>query len=172
MEFQSWKYCVKHHFPEKRLLSQKFREVCRASGMKATSQRMAIYEQLACSRDHPDAETIHQSIVKKLPAVSLDTVYRNLWLFNKLGLATVLSSPFGRRRFEGNLAHHHHFICLECGSIQDYDEPELDRLPIPESISQFGKVEKTAIEFRGRCRKCLKKSAKEASSGLKKKKKK
>lgn len=132
-----------------------FREACKKAGLKVTSQRLEIFSQLARSLEHPDAEVIHKRVSRKLPTVSLDTIYRNLWQFIELGLVTVLSSPCGRRRFEANMAHHHHFICADCGAMIDFTDPALEAFTVPKALSRLGTIEKTIIEFHGRCRDCL-----------------
>jgi len=55
--------------------------------------------------------------------------------------------------------------------MQDFYDRELEILNIPKSLAQLGKVEKTAIEFRGRCRKCLDASSEKSSSKKSKEKK-
>ena len=57
---------------------ERFEEVCRNSGMKLTHQRMEIFREVAQTGDHPDAEKVYQGVRKRMPTISLDTVYRTL----------------------------------------------------------------------------------------------
>lgn len=132
-----------------------FEAVCREQGLKITSQRLLVFSCLARSLQHPDAETVHREVSKKLPHISLDTVYRNLWLFVEMGVATVLSTSQGSRRFEADVSIHHHFVCRECGSITDVSHPPFDAMRIPTTLSRLGEVERACVELRGRCQACL-----------------
>ena len=57
-----------------------FVAACRRQGVKATHQRTEILRELAGTEEHPDAETIHERVRQRIPALSLDTVYRTLKL--------------------------------------------------------------------------------------------
>jgi Fur family transcriptional regulator, peroxide stress response regulator len=104
----------------------------RTSGRKLTPQRLEVFRALAGTDEHPDAEAIHARLRKRLPTVSLDTVYRALWLLRDLGLVSTLGPPWGRVRFDANRRPHHHFICTRCGSTQDFVSGDFDVLPAPE----------------------------------------
>jgi hypothetical protein len=62
----------------------------KASGVKLTAQRLEIFRELAATADHPDAETLFRAVQARLPTVSLDTVYRTLWMLHDLGLVSTL----------------------------------------------------------------------------------
>jgi len=93
---------------------QHFESVCRGEGIKLTHQRMEIFREVAQTGDHPDADQIFQRVRSRIPTVSLDTVYRTLWLLKDLGLVVPLHSSRERTRFDANLENHHHFICSQC----------------------------------------------------------
>jgi Fur family peroxide stress response transcriptional regulator len=130
------------------------REVLRRAGVKATPQRLEIFREVVGSVDHPDAETVHHGVRKRMPTVSLDTVYRTLWLFRELGLIRTLTPSHDRARFDANLAPHHHFICTRCGKTRDFTSEELDALAIPKAVQAFGRIESTRVEVHGYCREC------------------
>lgn len=132
----------------------RFEQACRESGVKLTHQRREIFREVAQSSDHPDAETVHESVRTRIPTVSLDTVYRTLWLLRDLGLITTIGAARERTRFDANLSCHHHFICSRCGLTKDFYSGAFDDLDIPESISSIGHVETTHVEIRGVCIRC------------------
>ncbi len=132
-----------------------FQQVCRRAGVKVTHQRIVIYKAVAGSNEHPDVETVFRSVRRQLPTVSLDTVYRTLWLLADLGLISTLGPPRERVRFDGNTSKHHHFICSNCGLAQDFTSPEFDALPVPQGIERMGRVDATHVELRGLCSRCL-----------------
>ena len=131
-----------------------FEAVCRREGIKLTHQRIEIYREIAQTGDHPDAEQVFQRVRKRLSTVSLDTVYRTLWLLNDLGLVITLGSSRERTRFDANLNSHHHFVCAQCGFTRDFYSTELDRIQLPDSVDSLGKIEATHVEVRGVCREC------------------
>ena len=131
-----------------------FRDQCRNAGIKLTHQRIEIFREVAQVNDHPDAEKILIRVRERLPAVSLDTVYRTLWLANDLGVITTLGPSRERTHFDANLRRHHHFVCVKCGLTSDFYSDELAELKLPESISAIGLPETTQVEVKGVCLKC------------------
>jgi Fur family transcriptional regulator, peroxide stress response regulator len=132
-------------------------EGLKKAGVKLTHQRLEIFKEVAKSGDHPDAETIYKGLRKRLPTVSLDTVYRTLWLLLDLGLIDTLGTPHHGVRFDANTRPHHHFVCKKCGMTSDFYCEELDQITIPAAVKKLGRVEKTQVEIRGVCSRCSKK---------------
>jgi Fur family peroxide stress response transcriptional regulator len=138
-----------------------FRDVCDRAGMKLTHQRMEIFREVARTTDHPDAQTVYRRIRKRLPTVSLDTVYRNLWLLSDLGLIATLGPSRERARFDANMTTHHHFVCKRCGVAQDFYSREFDELRPPAAVRLVGEVERIQVELRGLCVRCSRRAKKE-----------
>jgi len=132
----------------------RFEKVCRNADIRLTHQRMEIFREVARSGDHPDAESVYRGVRQRMPTISLDTVYRTLWLLNDLGLVTTLGPPRGGTRFDANLTPHHHFVCVRCRVTQDFYSDELDELDLPKSAEALGHVETAHVEVRGVCRGC------------------
>jgi len=140
-----------------RELSQRmdrFQEELRRSGVKLTHQRMEIFRELARSEDHPDADAIWRVVRKRVPTLSLDTVYRTLWLLLNRGLISSLGPSREGTRFDANMQPHHHFVCSECGMTRDFYSEEYDNLEAPQSARSFGEVQTTHVEVRGVCSRC------------------
>jgi Fur family transcriptional regulator, peroxide stress response regulator len=131
-----------------------FNQVCLNARVKLTRQRLEIFREVARSGDHPDAETVWKSVRQRIPTVSLDTVYRTLWLLNDLGLIKTLGSHYDRTRFDANLSRHHHFICMSCGLTKDFYCETFNDLPVPDDLSLVGAVETLQVEARGICSEC------------------
>lgn len=134
---------------------QHLREVCKKAGVRLSHQRMVVFRAVAESNEHPDVESVYLAVRKHIPTVSLDTVYRTLWLLRDLGMIKTLGPPREKVRFDANMSKHHHFVCSECGLAQDFHCSELDELPIPENITELGAVKATYVELRGLCSSCL-----------------
>jgi Fur family peroxide stress response transcriptional regulator len=128
----------------------------KCSGVKVTHQRLEIFRELARSCDHPDAEKIFRGVRRRVPTISLDTVYRTLWSLVDLGLITILGSHLRRARFDANMSPHHHFVCMNCGMTRDFYDEQFDRLTVPATVETMGTVEGTHVEARGLCVRCAK----------------
>jgi Fur family peroxide stress response transcriptional regulator len=135
----------------------RFEEAFKQAGLKRTHQRMEIFREVAGSGDHPDVEKIYRTVRRRIPTVSLDTVYRTLWLFLDLGLITTLGPTRERTRFDANVKSHHHFICSRCGLTSDFYDDGFDRLKVPEEARKLGSAEKIHVEVSGICMRCQEK---------------
>jgi Fur family peroxide stress response transcriptional regulator len=132
-----------------------FESVCRDRGVKVTHQRLEIFRELAGTDDHPDAEQVYMRVRKRLPRVSLDTVYRTLWLLKDMGLIVTLGRGQERTRFDANLKDHHHFVCMRCGLTRDFYADALDPIRVPEAVGGYGRIESSHLEIRGTCHGCI-----------------
>ena len=139
---------------------ERLRIALRGSGVKLTHQRLEIFREIASRVDHPGVDAVFRAVKDRLPTVSLDTVYRTLWLLNDLGLITTLGPRREGVRFDPNLDRHHHYVCVRCGLVQDFESPRLAALQVPASVRGFGSIEGVQVEVRGLCRHCSKNGGK------------
>ena len=137
---------------ERRL--DRFKSVAKRAGVKLTHQRLEIFRAVASSVEHPSAEAVYTAVRAAMPTVSLDTVYRTLWLLTDLGLLTTLGQRQDSVRFDANLEHHHHYLCVRCGLVRDFESSELNAMRIPDAVNRFGEVVSAHVEVRGLCAKC------------------
>jgi len=133
---------------------ERFMATAKAAGVKLTHQRLEIFRELATSEGHPDADTLYRAVQRRVPTVSLDTVYRTLWMLHDLGLVTTLGPRRDGVRFDANLDNHHHYVCTRCGLVRDFDSPELDDLRVPDAVRRLGSVVGARVEVRGLCETC------------------
>jgi Fur family transcriptional regulator, peroxide stress response regulator len=143
----------------------RFRAILRNSGAKLTPQRLEIYRETARTCDHPDIAAIFRNVRKAMPTVSLDTVYRALDLFKRLGLVNALRPDDTQMRFDADVRPHHHFICVRCGLTRDVFDRSLDRLEIPESAKGLGRMDSAHVALKGLCLNCQKGREKTAMNG-------
>lgn len=115
---------------------------------------------MVSSTNHPSAEKIHSRLKYDMPTLSLDTVYRTLATFERIGVIKKVNLLDDHARFDSNLSRHHHFICSSCKKIEDFKWPVFDQIPIPEEIERLGVVREKQVEIRGLCNSCLAKRAK------------
>ena len=137
----------------------------RSAGVKLTHQRLEIFREVASSLEHPDAEAVFRAVRRRVPTLSIDTVYRTLWMLNDLGLVTTLGPRRERVRFDANLDHHHHYLCTRCGLARDFESAGLDALGIPDAVRALGRVLVTQVEVRGVCTRCARADRAHRGSG-------
>jgi len=126
----------------------------RRAGVKLTPQRLEIFRALATSEAHPDAEALFRAVQPRMPSMSLDTVYRTLWMLRDLGLVKTLGPNRDVVRFDVNIERHHHYVCVRCGLVRDFDSEALNHLRIPPAVKGFGSVVEAQVEVRGLCGGC------------------
>lgn len=120
---------------------------------RLTTQKEFILNYLQKTKTHPSAEEIFKKIRKKLPRISLGTVYRNLDVFIKNNLIEEL--PGETKRFDADLSNHHHFICKKCSCIFDLDNNiKIDLEYIKNKTNSIGKINKCKLFVYGVCKKC------------------
>jgi Fe2+ or Zn2+ uptake regulation protein len=124
-----------------------------ARGKRLTRARQVILDTLRASDAHPSAAAVYRQVRRRLPRVSLATVYRNLRMLAGEGLLTERADLAGLR-FDGNTAPHDHFTCLACGRI--YDVPAGNARGVPARVaSRTGfEVLVQRVELYGRCGAC------------------
>ena len=127
---------------------------CREHNLKITPQRVAIFEALAASRDHPSADRIYRTVKKQFPNVSFDTVNRALLTFAEIGIVEVVEGRGIPRRYDSDTKSHHHFHCTQCGQIIDFHNEDYDRLYVPAELRQLHTINKKRVVLYGVCNQC------------------
>lgn len=138
---------------------QSFYKRCREHGLRITPQRTAIYEMLTDSDNHPSAEHIYEQIKKRFPNISFDTVNRTLIKFTDIGLANIVESYGGARRYDPNLDHHHHIHCVKCREIFDFENENYDDLEIPPEIRKNYKILNKRVVINAVCKRCRRRTS-------------
>lgn len=127
---------------------------CRRGGLVATAQRVAVLGALRAASDHPSPEALHARLKPRHPGLSLGTVYKALHQFTDAGLAREVSvAGDNARRFDGNLAPHHHLVCERCRRVIDHCDPALDRVALPTRLSGFT-ARAVTVDVLGTCSRC------------------
>ena len=74
---------------------------------------------------------IHSAARKRIPKLSLGTVYRNLEVLEQQGLLLHIRNGNGQDRFDGDFSPHYHFVCDSCGAVLDMPmryKPDLNEI--------------------------------------------
>jgi len=95
--------------------------------IRNTKQRDLILKTLRSTDTHPTADWIYEQVKKKMPNISLGTVYRNLGKLTELGEIRELSFGSKYSRFDGNTDDHYHFVCTVCEKVIDVKGCPVDK---------------------------------------------
>lgn len=127
-----------------------------------TYQRKIILEELKKLKTHPTADELYMIVKKRIPKISISTVYRSLEAFAECGLIKKMEPIEIQKRFDSTTEHHYHIRCVRCGKLDDLPnnipgiEKEIGSLE--EMIEKFSgyKVMEHSLEFSGICPECRK----------------
>ena len=134
--------------------TRSFRELCHEYGIAVTHQRQVLYEVMKTMHGHPSPEEVYARVKKKVPAISLATVYKNIHLFVESGVFREVSMHHGSLRVEMNDEAHHHMVCSKCKAITDIGEKELGLVSTKTKLPGGFLVERYAVDVIGICAKC------------------
>ena len=131
------------------------RQVLNATGLRATNQRALILDIIQQGEGHLDADEVYRRARRKLPHISLSTVYRALRSFKKQGLVDEIHFDEEHHHYEAKpAAEHHHLVCAGCGKVTEFRYP-LSRF-LKEKIPEARDFDIQGIELRvhGYCPEC------------------
>ncbi len=128
--------------------------------LRMTHQRELILEELGNCHNHPTADALYERIKKKLPRISLATVYRNLEILSEAGMIRKLEICGRQKRFDKEVEQHDHIFCVQCRRIDDIKFDQSRIISLEEDQSQGYKISGCRIEFFGICSKCQAKNKK------------
>ena len=122
--------------------------------LKFTRQRELILDAFL-KQEHITAEEMYHQLARKDPHLGLATIYRTLNLFCEAGLAQ--ARHFGTQTQYDNVSHkghHDHLICLSCGAIVEFGDPEIERLQDRAAALHGFEISSHRLEIYGKCPAC------------------
>ncbi len=120
---------------DKKLLSDKIHEkldeYLKKSGLRQTKHRKLLLDIVIEMGPHFDVEKLASLAKKKDPELGIATVYRNLGVFKAAGFLAENQFGNGKSIYEicdPDGEHHDHLICMQCGEIIEFMDPELEKI--------------------------------------------
>ena len=132
---------------------------------RMTRQKRAILDELTTMKTHPSADEVYARVRRKLPRVSLGTVYRNLERLSADGVIRTITLAGASRRFDGCLEEHDHVRCLGCGRIDDIPPSPTGGAARRIRKSLDYDITGRRLEFTGFCPKCRRSKARRGNGG-------
>lgn len=140
--------------------------------LRTTQQRRIILEELRKRRKHPSADELYTWVKKRLPRISLGTVYRNLEVLSRLGKIQELKLSGLLKRYDWNPSKHYHIRCVCCDLVDDAPIAPLKQIEDDLYEATVFEIIGHNLEFTGLCPACNKQGNSSNRRGMSWKKKK
>ena len=122
--------------------------------IRMTRQRKVILEELRKFMHHPSADEIYEVVRKRIPRISLGTVYRNLEVLSELGEIRKLEFGGTIKRFDGDPEDHYHIRCNLCDRVDNVPMPHLEDIEQRINLETEYRIIGHRLEFFGLCPEC------------------
>lgn len=122
----------------------------RQKGIKASFQRVSIYDYLLATTAHPSVSQIFSDLHPSIPSLSRATVYNTINLFVDKKIVIPVQVDGAEARYDLLEPRHAHFHCTACQTIYDIDA---DEIGVPEVLKDF-EVHESQLHFKGICPRC------------------
>ena len=133
-----------------------------------TRQRQVVLEELRKLASHPTAAELYERARRRLPKISLGTVYRNLDVLVQRGVIRKLETGGSEARFDAIADRHFHVRCIRCGRVDDaHGLPDESVKAVFKDVSSY-EIVGVRLDLLGVCLECRRKSTlgySEMSSG-------
>ncbi|MEP6717481.1 MAG: Fur family transcriptional regulator [Terriglobia bacterium] len=127
-------------------------EAFEKAGVRRTPQRFFVLEHLLTRPDHATVEDLWSALNRRHTRASRATVYNTLHALVGAGLVREFTLDGKAARYDANLDPHHHFVCNQCGAVEDvdwFDVPEL-----PKNRAGQRRIRSFEVILRGECSRC------------------
>ncbi|MDH3891379.1 MAG: transcriptional repressor [candidate division Zixibacteria bacterium] len=133
------------------------KDLLRTKGFKSTPQRELIFDCFLSAGRHITVDELYQKVRQQDPSVGHSTVWRNLKLICKLGLAEEVNIGDGITRYDRTTPEPHgHLFCMECKKLVEFDVGNV--LNLLNGTTQESRFQPVGfkIEIQGYCSDCQK----------------
>ncbi|MEI7760693.1 MAG: Fur family transcriptional regulator [Thermoleophilia bacterium] len=133
-------------------------ESLQAEGLRNGGSRRAVVEHLGAQPCCHSAQEIFDDIRSQGKRIGIASVYRALEQLVELDLVQRVELGDGIARFEPAHAggeHHHHLVCDDCGRIEPFSDPGLERALTAVAERLHCGMRSHEIILHGSCAACL-----------------
>jgi Fur family transcriptional regulator, ferric uptake regulator len=132
-------------------------ETLEDSGFRSGGARRAVVELLGRQNCCMSAQEIFDSLRRARRPVGIASVYRALETLAELRLVKRIDAGDGIARYEPARPggdHHHHLVCRDCGKVEAFSDPGLERA-IDRAAGGLGySVDEHEVVLTGACASC------------------
>ena len=125
------------------------------ANLRATPARLALMKLFETSDQPIDVQTMIAYLDKKEIKTDPATVFRIVNMFKEKGLLHTIQLNEGKFRYElSSKPHHHHFVCEQCGAIQDISDFSIKAVEKEIQKQRGVTIHNHSLEFFGLCSHC------------------
>lgn len=135
--------------------------------LRMTRQRRVILDEIRRMDFHPSADEVYEVVRRKLPRISLGTVYRNLEILSELGEIQKLELGGTLKRFDPITRKHYHIRCINCDRVDNAPMGVMSSVENALSEATDYQVTGHSLEFLGLCPRCMEHAMDRVSLGEK-----
>jgi len=121
---------------------------------KLTAQRQAILDMINRFDKHWDADEVAYALKEEGISIGIATVYRGLAALAEQGLIESIQLADKKRYERADKAHHDHLVCTDCGSIEEFCNPEIETLQDKVAEERGFKIQGHQLLLFGLCKVC------------------
>ncbi|MGD2045611.1 MAG: Fur family transcriptional regulator [Gemmatimonadota bacterium] len=139
--------------PSQRLFGRYLRDL----GLPVTQQREAVADVVFASEGHQSVDEIEAELRERGERIGKATIYRTLDLLVRSRLVAEHDFGEGFKRYEHRLSEHpvhEHLICLECGSVTEFESKELYGVESRVKQEYGFQPARRRLEIYGLCKEC------------------
>lgn len=125
--------------------------------LRMTNQRHLILEELRRNRHHLTADELYELVRKKMPKISLATVYRNLELLSEAGTIAKMEVGGRQKRFDSDVLEHDHVTCVQCHRVDNVNLIGKEEDYPSHGVRDGYMITGCRVEFIGLCPQCQQK---------------
>jgi Fur family ferric uptake transcriptional regulator len=137
---------------------EKYREFLASKGLRMTRERSIIVEEIFCSHEHFDADTLIERLARSrgVRRVSRSTIYRALKMLEEAGLIRKVARQDDREIFEHDYGYpqHDHLVCRKCGTLIEFHNEAINEVLIEIARQRGFRIEGHRLEVQGLCDAC------------------
>jgi Fe2+ or Zn2+ uptake regulation protein len=126
----------------------------RDRGQRVTPQRLMVARAVSELDRHVTAEVVFDEVSRRMPGVSLPTVYATLDLLESIGLIHRVATERGAVIYDPRTDEHHHLACRACGRIADVEAPVEATALLSAARSAGFAPDHAQVVVRGLCADC------------------
>jgi len=131
------------------------KKILKKPGSRLTSQRSLIFDIISKGGGHLGAAEIYARAWRRMPGISLSTVYRAIGKFKELGLVEECHLGQEHHHYEAlQNGGHFHLVCLGCGAVTEFEFPLVKRIRNEVAKARRFDIVNAEVNLSGYCPRC------------------
>jgi Fe2+ or Zn2+ uptake regulation protein len=130
-------------------------KILKKPGSRLTSQRSLIFDIISKGGSHLAASEIYARAWRRMPGISLSTVYRAIGKFKELGLVEECHLGQEHHHYEPlQNGGHFHLVCRGCGTVIEFEYPLIKRIRDEVVKARRFDIVSAEVNLSGYCSRC------------------